>query len=146
MRKRRPIVSICDLSLDFAWVNRARFSVHAMTGTDHDAPRAAGLSHVGVLDSLESSVEGLPRAGVLAAGPAGLTTGIHSAKALRLRGEVDMKLSDTPAGRIQQVIDLFHAYVIDTRDAFELINGHLDGAPPAGTYYEPPPDEDEEEG
>jgi hypothetical protein len=75
-------------------------------------------------------MEILPRAGVLAAGREGHMT----------------RLLDSPQGRIQQVIYLFHACIIDTRDAFELISGHLDGAPPSGTYYEPPPDEDEEEG
>jgi hypothetical protein len=51
-------------------------------------------------------------------------------------------LLDSPQGRIQQVIDLFHACMIDTRDAYELLNGHLDGAPPAGIYYEPPDEDD----
>jgi hypothetical protein len=70
-------------------------------------------------------------------------TGIDSARALIMRGELDNPLANTPLGQLMQVEALFHACMIDTRGAFELLRGHLNGAPPAGTYYEPPDDDED---
>lgn len=53
----------------------------------------------------------------------------------------ESSLSDTPQGRLQQVIELLRLHIVDTREAHMLCGGSEETAPPAGTYVDLPDDD-----
>lgn len=56
-----------------------------------------------------------------------------------------MSRAETPIGRLSQIDELLRARIIDTRDAWILMGGRPEDAPPAGIYPENQDDHDDDE-